>query len=140
MEETFRAPLIAAVAGVRDATGLGLEFEQTGGGCFALFGRLESGHIIVATEMDGPWTIGIYQPCDGTRKCLLDDDNGTHYPKGCGQWCDNETAEFFEFSTQFEWLPTCITKALSTYAALTDRHTAQPVNEHGRPDARVHKF
>lgn len=100
----------------------------------------ESGHIIVATEMDGPWTIGIYQPCDGTRKGLLDDDNGTHYPKGCGQWCDNETAEFFEFSTQFERLPTCITKALSTYAALTDRHTAQPVNEHGRADARVHKF
>ncbi len=140
MDETFRTQLNAAIDGVRAATGLSLEFEDTGGGCFALSGRLESGHIIVATELEGPWNIGIYRPCNGTRPCLMDDDKGTHYPNGCGHWCDNETAEFFEFSTQFDQLPTCLTKALSTYAALADRHEVQPVNSYGRRDARVHKF
>lgn len=140
MNEQFRAQLTAAIDGVRAATGLSLEFEHTSGGCFTLSGRLESGHIIVATEFDGPWSIGIYQPCNGARPCLMDDAKGTYYPNGCGGWCDCETAEFFEIPAQFDQLPACITTALSAYAALTDRHAVQPINEHGHPNARVHRF
>lgn len=140
MNVKFRTELHAALDGVRGTTGLSLEFEETGGGCWALSGRLETGHIIVATELDGPWNIGIYQPCNGTRKCLQDDEKGTHYPNGCGHWCDYETAEFFEFPAQFEQLSACIAKALSLYMALADRHAVQPINEHGHPDARVHSL
>ncbi len=140
MDEQFRAQLTTAINGVRDATGLSLEFEHSSGGCFTLSAHLESGRILVATELDRPWSIGIYRACNGTRPCLLDDAAGTHYPNGCGKWCDHETAEFFEFVTQFDQLPACIVKALSTYAALTDRHATQPINEHGHPKARVHRF
>jgi len=138
VDEKFRTELNRAVADVRSATGLNLELEDTGGGCWALSARLESGHIIVATELDGPWTIGLYQPCNGTRSCLLDDDNRTYYPHGCGHWCDYETAEFFAFSAQFDQLPTCIATALSTYTTLPDRHTPQPVHEGGLPRGRIH--
>ena len=66
---------------IKDAYGIVLTEIHTGGGCYALEGRLETGHWIVATDLDchlfssrlgfewdGPamgWCVGIYDDVDG---------------------------------------------------------------------------
>ena len=66
---------------IKDAYGIALDEIHTGGGCYALEGRLETGHWIVATDLDchsfrsrlgfewdGPamgWCVGIYEDDNG---------------------------------------------------------------------------